>query len=156
MDVLKQKLTTAPSFQYPDFTQSFALTTDASNKAIGPYYPKEEMVKICQHLTPAELNYSTTDKELLAIVWAVSHYRLFLYGRQYLIVTDHKPLTNMFNVNDPSSRLMRSRIKLEDYDYKIVYKAGKINCNAEALSRSFKIEIATKKIIFGMLKKVQI
>jgi len=58
-----------------------------------------------------------------------------LYGRKFTIVTDHKPLTWVFNVKDPSSRLLRWRLQLEEYDYDIVYKPGTRNTNADALSR---------------------
>jgi hypothetical protein len=58
-----------------------------------------------------------------------------LFGRRFAIVTDHKPLTWVFNVKDPSSRLLRWRLKLEEYDYEIVYKPGVRNTNADALSR---------------------
>jgi hypothetical protein len=58
-----------------------------------------------------------------------------LYGRKFTSVTDRKPLTWVFNVKDPSSRLLRWRLKLEEYDYDIVYKPGVRNTNADALSR---------------------
>lgn len=51
-------------------------------------------------------------------------------------MTDHKPLVWLFNVNDPGLRLIRSRFKLEEYDYEIVHKAGRVNANADALSRN--------------------
>ena len=50
-------------------------------------------------------------------------------------MTDHKPLTCVFNVKDPSSRLLRWRLKLEEYDYEVVYKSGVRNTNVDALSR---------------------
>jgi hypothetical protein len=86
-------------------------------------------------LINAEKNYSTTEKELLAIVWGRKQFRQYLYGRKFTIVTDHKPLTWVFNVKDPSSRLLRWRLKLEEYDYDIVYKPGTRNTNADALHR---------------------
>jgi len=51
------------------------------------------------------------------------------------MVTDHRPLTWIFNVKDPSSRLLRWRLKLEEYEYEVVYKKGSSNTNADALSR---------------------
>jgi hypothetical protein len=58
-----------------------------------------------------------------------------LYGQQFKIVSDHKPLLWIMNVKDPGSRLMRWRIKLVAYDYEILYKRGSLNTNADVLSR---------------------
>jgi hypothetical protein len=66
-----------------------------------------------------------------------------LYGRKFTIVTDHKPLTWVFNVKDPSSRLLRWRLNLEEYDYKVIYKPGARNTNADALSRINVAEVNT-------------
>jgi len=68
-------------------------------------------------------------------VWACKQYRPYLYAKKFTIVTDHKPLTWVFNVKDPSSRLLRWRLKLEEFDYQVVYKPGVRNTNAVALSR---------------------
>ena len=57
-------------------------------------------------------------------------------GRTFTIVTDHRPLTWIFSVNGPSSRLLRWRLKFEEYEYEIVYKKGSNNTNADALSRT--------------------
>jgi hypothetical protein len=117
------------------------LTTDASNIAIGAILSQGQIGKdlpvayASRTLNPAEQNYSTIEKELLAIVWATRHFRPYLFGRIFTIVTDHKPLQWLFNLKEPSSRLVRWRLKLEEYDYKIVYKKGKNNTNADALSR---------------------
>ena len=86
-------------------------------------------------LTNLEKNYSTTEKELLAIIWSCTHYRPYLYGRKLTIMTDHKPLSWVFNMKDLSSRLLRWRLKLEEYDYDIVYKRGVRNTNPDALNR---------------------
>jgi len=71
----------------------------------------------------------------LAIVWGCKYFRQYLYGRKFTIVVDHLPLTWIFSVKDPSSRLLRWRLKLEEYEYEVVYKKGFSNTNAEALSR---------------------
>jgi hypothetical protein len=86
-------------------------------------------------LNNAEKKYPTVEKELLATVWGCKYFRKYLYGRRFTIVTDHRPLTWIFNVKDPSSRLLRWRLKLEEYDYKVVYRKGSNNTNADALSR---------------------
>jgi hypothetical protein len=83
------------------------------------------------------LNYATGEKELLAIVWACKYFRPYLLGHKFQIVTDHKGLTWIFNVKDPSSRLMRWKLlkKKKIYDCEIQYRAGQRNCNADSLSR---------------------
>jgi len=129
--LLKEKLTTAPVLNYPDFQQEFVVTTDASDYAIGavlsqgPAGQDRPIAYASRILCKAEQNYNTTEKELLAIVWAVKYFRPYLYGTKFKIVTDHRPLIWLFNITDPGSRLIRWRLKLEEYDYEIVHKAGK-------------------------------
>ena len=141
-DTLKEKLMTAPVLKYPDFSQEFTVTTDASDYAIGAVLSQGKVgndrpiAYASRVLSKAEQNYNTTEKELLAIVWAVKHFRPYVYGTKFKIVTDHKPLIWLFNVNDPGSRLIRWRLKLEEYDYEIIHKAGRANANADALSRN--------------------
>lgn len=87
-------------------------------------------------LSTAEQNYSTIEKELLAIVYSVNHFRPYIYGNKFTLVTDHKPLVWLNSVKDPTSRLIRWRLKLAEYEYEIMYKAGKTNVNADTLSRN--------------------
>ena len=140
-NTIKKLLTEEPLLQYPDFTKPFVLTTDASNEALGAVLSQVPMGQdlpvayASRTLLNAEKNYSTREKELLAIIWSCKQYRQYLFGRKFTIVTDHKPLTWVFSVKDPSSRLLRWRLKLEEYDYHIVYKPGIRNTNADALSR---------------------
>lgn len=138
---LKNSLITKPILQYPNFDEIFLLTTDASNDAIGSILSQGEIGKdlpiayYSRTLNKAEKNYSTTEKELLAIVDSVKHFRPYLFGTKFIILTDHKPLTYLMNCKDPSSRLVRWRLKLLEYTYEIKYKPGKTNKNADALSR---------------------
>ena len=83
----------------------------------------------------AEQNYSTVEKEIATIVWGIKHFRPYLYGRRFKIVSVHKPLTWIMSVKDPGSCLLRWRIQLEEYDNEIVYKPGVQNSSAYALSR---------------------
>ena len=144
----KNLLTNEPILQYPDFEKPFNLTTDASNYAIGavlsqgPIGSDLPVAYASQTLNAHEQNYSTIEKELLAIVWAVKYFRPYLFGRKFKILTDHKPLQWLFSLKEPNSKLMRWRLKLEEYDYEIIYKKGKLNSNADALSR---VEIHAKE-----------
>ncbi|CAH2090022.1 unnamed protein product [Euphydryas editha] len=138
---LKNKLVTAPVLAYPDFTKPFILTCDASSYAISAVLSQGDVGKdrpiayASRTLNKAECNYSVTEKECLAIVYGTKTFRPYLFGRRFTIITDHKPLNWLFNCKDPGSRLVRWRLKLEEYDYEIQYKKGKMNSNADALSR---------------------
>lgn len=137
----KTLLTNDPILQYPDFSKEFLLTTDASNVAIGAVLSQgiigsdKPIAYASRTLNSSELNYSTIEKELLAIVWATKYFRPYLFGRKFKIITDHKPLQWIMNLKEPNSRLTRWRLKLSEYDFTIVYKQGKANTNADALSR---------------------
>lgn len=132
---------TAPILQYPDWDKPFILTTDASNVALGAVLSQgtigrdRPIAYASRTLNQAETRYTTTEKELLAIVWATKHFHQCLYGRKFTIITDHRPLVWLMNVKDPNFRLMRWRLKLLEYDYEIIYKQGNINTNADTLSR---------------------
>ena len=134
-------LTNDPILQYPDFDKEFIITTDASDIAVGAVLSQGNIgtdKPVCyasRTLSDTETNYTTSEKELLAIVYATKQFRPYIYGRKFTICTDHKPLIWLWTLKDPNSRLMRWRIKLEEYDFNIVYKKGKINANADALSR---------------------
>lgn len=67
----------------------------------------------------------------MAIVWTIETSRPYLFGVHFTIVFDHKPLQWLFSLKEPNSRVVRWRLKLEDYDYKM----EKENTNADALSR---------------------
>jgi RNase H-like domain found in reverse transcriptase/Reverse transcriptase (RNA-dependent DNA polymerase)/Integrase zinc binding domain len=136
-NVCKNLLTSEPILAYPDFSKTFELMTDASNYAIGAVLMQggHPISYASRTLNSAETNYSTIEKELLAVVWGCKYFRPYIFGRQFLILTDHKPLQWMFSLKEPNSRLVRWRLKLEEFDYKIRYRKGKNNQVADALSR---------------------
>ncbi|KMQ82914.1 enzymatic polyprotein endonuclease reverse [Lasius niger] len=141
-NILKTALCSEPVLQYPDFTKSFILTTNASGYAIGGVLSQGQIGKdlpiayTSRVLNAAEQNYSTIEKECLAIVYCTNHFRPYLYGKKFTIITDHKPLIWLHSIKDPSSRLWKWRTKLAEYEYEIQYKKGSLNSNADALSRN--------------------
>lgn len=145
----KHLLTNEPLLQYPDFTKTFNLTTDASNFAIGailsqgPVGSDKPIAYASRTLNDTELKYSTIEKEMLAIIWATKYFRPYLFGRKFKILSDHRPLQWLFAMKDSNPKIIRWRLKLEEFDYEIVYKKGKSNTNADALSR---VEIHTKEV----------
>jgi transposase InsO family protein len=140
---LKDILCNEPLLQYPDFKKEFIVTCDASSNEIGCVLSQGTIGKdlpvayASRVLTTPEKNYSTIERELTAIVWACRQFRPYIWGRKFTIVTDHKPLTWIFRMNDPSSIIMRMKLKLEEFDYTIVYKKGKENSNSDGLSRMY-------------------
>ena len=140
--LLQDALSREPVFNYPDFTKPYILTCDASGFVVGAILSQGKIGHdrpiffASRTLNRAEQGYSTIEKELTAIVWACKHYKAYLIGRTFTIVTVHKPLTWMFSVKDASSRLLRWRLLLEECGYTVQYKAGKKNVTADALSRN--------------------
>ena len=86
-------------------------------------------------LSQAESNYSATDKEALAIVWAVKKFTVYLEGRHFDVFTDHRALEWLQTKPQLPRRLMKFALELQNYDYSIHYKPGKTNNDADALSR---------------------
>ncbi len=78
---------------------------------------------------------STTERELLAIVLAVHHFKRFLYGGNFIVWSDHQPLKHLLSTKKPATRLLRLLNKLSTFDYEIRYKKGATNGDADALSR---------------------
>lgn len=137
---LKLIIAKPPVLHYPDLSENsrFILQTDASNHSLGAVLcnqNKQPIAFASRNLNKSEMNYPTIEKELLAIVWAVKHFRPYLYGRTFIIQTDHKPLIHLFGMRDPSSRLLKFRLVLEEYDFMIEYIKGMENVPADAMSR---------------------
>ena len=87
-------------------------------------------------LNKQQRNYSVTEKELFAIVQAIEHWKYFLYARRFVIFTDHQPLEWVIKSRNTSGRLARwLSARISHFDFEIRYKRGKLNENADALSR---------------------
>lgn len=144
-DTLKEKLLTAPVLVFPNFQKPFILATDASNQAIGAVLSQEidgeehPVAYASRTLFPAEKNYSTTEQEMLALVWSTKYFRCYLLGRPFKVITDHSALRWMLSLKEPSSRLMRWSLRLAEFDYVVEHKPGKKHTNADGLSRAVRV-----------------
>ena len=140
-DQLKRALVSAPTLAYPDFTLPFHVYTDASSDAIGMalgqiHDGKDVAIAYGgRDLSSAEKNYSATECEALAIVQALKYYLPYLHGRHFVIHTDHHALKWLMNIKEPTGRLARWSLLIQQYDFEIRHRAGKSNGNADALSR---------------------
>lgn len=157
---MKRLVTNPPLLAYPDFDTKFILQTDASDYAIGAVLLNQDRKPIhfiSRILKGYEINYHITDKELLAIVWAVKHLNNYLFGQKFTVETDHKALEYLYKCVDPSSRLTRFRLKLEEYNFDIKHVRGSKNSVADALSRiKFKIDInCLKKLHCNVTTRLQ-
>ena len=85
-------------------------------------------------MTETQKKYSTSEKELLAIVMATEHFHVYLYGREFQVFFDHLPLSWILNKVDLSSRLSRWLISINNYNFKISYKLGNENGVTDAVS----------------------
>lgn len=150
---LKNSLIDPPILKYPDFDKQFCITTDASLIACGAVLTQEydgiqmPIAYASRSFTPGERNKSTPEQELAAIHWALNYFKPYIYGTKFLLRTDHKPLIYLCSLKNPTSKLLRMRLDIEEFDFEIQHIKGKDNVIADALSRvdykDFK-EITTK------------
>ncbi|GJR21185.1 reverse transcriptase domain-containing protein [Tanacetum coccineum] len=138
---LKKKLTEAPILIAPNWDQPFEIMCDASDYAIGAVLGQ----RIEKHFRPihyasktmteAESNYTTTEKEMLAVVYAFEKFRSYLIMNKSVVYTDHSALKYLFNKKDAKARLLRWVLLLQEFDFKVIDTKGAENYAADHLSR---------------------
>ena len=147
-----QKLRTAlcdsPILKHPDFTKKFEVHCDSSSQAIGavlmqredPNNPKSDLYPVAyfsRKLTDCESRWTVSEWEALAIVAAIRHFHYFLYGNEFIVVTDHLPLKRIFgDIRSKNPRIQRWALFLQDYQFECFYKSGLENVLPDALSRN--------------------
>lgn len=142
---LKEALTAAPILAFPILTSDappFVLDTDASSHAIGAVLSqrgedgRERVISYgSRTLDKAERNYSTTRREMLALVAFTKKFAVYLLGKRFQVRTDHQALTWLKNFREPEGQLARWQEALADYDMEVSYRPGQNHANADALSR---------------------
>ena len=136
---IKHDLTHAPVLKSPDLNQSFELVTDACDEGIGAVLlqDKRPVAFESRKLVPAELNYTTTEKECLAVIHALKIWRCYLEGQpkeRLTIVTDHNPLIHLPKQPVLSRRIARWSEYLQRFSFEWLYRPGRINV-ADPVSR---------------------
>ena len=138
----KKLLTKSPILASPPFGEEFLLEVDASGVGLGAVLSQKQPDGICRPiaftsrtLQQHERNYGISELEGLGVVWAVKHFRHYLYGHHCTVFTDHEALKSLLNKVHPSGKLARWGMALQELNLKIEYQPGKANARADALSR---------------------
>ena len=144
---LKNILSNETLLAHFDPTKKIGIACDASDVGIGAvlFHHYEDgserpIANASKTLSPTQRKYGQIQKEALAIIFALKKFHQFLYGRRFILVTDHKPLEALFGPTKPTpalaaNRLARWALMLSQYDYKIEYRSTKNHANADVLSR---------------------
>ncbi|CAN6716292.1 unnamed protein product [Malus baccata var. baccata] len=140
-NLLKELLTTAPIIVPPDWSLPFELMCDASDYALGAVLGQRKdkrpdvIYYASRTLNDAQLNYSITEKELLAVVFALDKFRSYLIGTKVIVFTDHAVLKYLLTKKEAKPRLIRWILLLQEFDIEIRDKKGSENMVADHLSR---------------------
>ncbi|GFV28896.1 retrovirus-related Pol polyprotein from transposon 17.6 [Trichonephila clavipes] len=141
-DDIKKATLNPPVLALPDPDTELQITTDASSRGIGAVleqkYPNSEVKPLyffSKKLNPSQSKYNATVLEFFAIYTALNFFRPFLLGRKFKVFTDHKSLAGFLSNKNPSSKILRWKLALEEFNYDIHYIRGSLNSVADHLSR---------------------
>lgn len=145
----KESLAAAAQLAHQSTSEELSLACDASDTGIGAVLQQlkdgvwRPLGFFSKSLTPTQKNYSTYDRELLAIYEGIKHFRSLLEGLNFTIVTDHKPLTHVFlqKADNASPRRIRQLNYISQFTTSIFYKPGKENVVADTLSRVDEVQM---------------
>ena len=139
---MKTRISQRPVLRMPDHEKDYVLRTDASDRGLGAVLLQEHEGKLhpvafqSKKLQGAEARYATVEKECLATVWAVQKFERFLYGRKFILETDHQPL-KCLQKTPTNPRLIRWALQLQPYEYNIRVIPGRDNVGADFMSRAY-------------------
>ncbi|KAK8670034.1 hypothetical protein V6N13_104800 [Hibiscus sabdariffa] len=140
-EILKDKLVTASIVEPPDWTLPFELMCDASDYAVGVVLGQRKgkffdpIYYASKTLNDAQVNYTTTGKELLAVIFAFDKFRSYLLGAKVTVYTDHSAIKYLLSKKDAKPRLIRWILLLQEFDVEIIDRKGTENQVADHLSR---------------------
>lgn len=139
---LKTLLTTTPVMSCPDYSKPFIIQCDASNEGVGAVLcqksgdSEQAVAYLSRKLTDTEKRYSTSERELLSVVYAIEKFRPYIDGLHFEVVTDHSALKWLHKMKDPHGRLGRWAMKLQQFSFDVIHRPGKSHTVPDALSRA--------------------
>lgn len=145
---LKQALVSAPILCSPDFSKPFIIQCDASDTGLGGVLTQninnQEIVIAfaSRSLSQCERRYPVTQKECLAVIFSIEKFRPYIEGTHFTVISDHYSLIWLHNLKEPTGKLARWAVKLQQYSFNIIHRKGKLNVVPDALSRITHPEIA--------------
>ena len=145
---LKAALCSEHVLAYPNFREPFILTTDASKVAVAAILSQMQngverpISYASRQLNKAEQNYSASEAEMCAVQWATKHFRCYLYGKKFILRTDHSALKYLHTFADNNSRLLRWSLRLTEFDFTVEHRPGTQIRHVDSLSRA--IQSVTK------------
>ena len=143
---IKMLLASAPVLHCPDSESPYCIQTDASNTGLGSVLTQcvdgeERVLEFASRvLTSAECNYSDSERECLAIIWAIRKLRAYVEAEKFTVLTNHSSLTWLCNLRNHNGRLARWALELQGYDCTIKHRPGSQNHVPDALSRMYETE----------------
>lgn len=166
---LKRRLISSPILSFPKSEGQFILDTDASNHGIGAVLSQKQdgVEKVIAYfsrvLSRSERNYCVTRRELLAIIDSLKNFHHYLYGKKFVVRTDHISLRWLMTFKNLEGQMARWLERIQQYDFEVIHRKGKSHGNADGLSRrpckesncnycskvEFKEEKFVGRIIFG-------
>ena len=142
----------APILTYPDFGKQFLVASDASNVGVGAVLLQKGDKRLMpisfasRVLSPAERNYSVTERELLAVVWALKKFRQLILGFPVQVITDHLPVVDLFKKRAfvQNAKFNRWFLSVLEFNPSFRYLPGRYNTLADAMSRVAEDEVSSE------------
>ncbi|KAK9046175.1 hypothetical protein V6N11_052074 [Hibiscus sabdariffa] len=147
-NLIKQKLVSAPIVEPPDWTLPFELMCDASDYAVSAVLGQRKgkffhpIYYASKTLNDAQVNYTTTEKEMLAVIFAFDKFRSYLIGAKVTVYTDHSTIKYLISKKDAKPRLIRWILLLQEFDVEIIDRKGTENQVVDHFSRLENEDIA--------------
>lgn len=138
---IKKLITVAPILISPNFDEKFFIQTDASLVGVGAVLFQEQgglehpIAYASRALSSAEQKYAATERELLAMMFAIEKFRGYIEGTEFVVISDCSALQFLTRIQNPSGRLARWAMQLGQYEFEVRHRPGKLNIVPDVLSR---------------------